>query len=132
MPQIPVDELPIEAVVVTHEKRAPPRVFHYPAREILHHPLWIVEVEGILAREPAHGECLRNPFLGDGLQPAVEDLVQSFPYNHSAKANHAVVAWDGAVSFDVHHHIRHGTHSEFMLPITASSSTLHRLRSPGR
>src|SRR5262249_18450884 len=110
-----VNELPIEAVVVTHEQRATFGVFLYPARKALHHALRIIEAESILACESTDRESVWNPFLGDWLQPAIEGMLQPFPHQHGTKANHAIVAWDGAISLHVHHDICHRGHSKFAL-----------------
>jgi hypothetical protein len=52
VPEIPVDELPIETIVVTHEQSSAFRVFPYPTREVLHHAQRIVEAECIAPCEP--------------------------------------------------------------------------------
>jgi hypothetical protein len=72
VPEIPVDELPIETIVVTHEQCSAFRVFPYPTREVLHHAQRIVEAECIAPCEPADGESLGNPFVRNGPEPTIK------------------------------------------------------------
>jgi hypothetical protein len=66
-----------------------------------------VGAKSIFTREPTDGESVWNPIIGDWLQPAIEDVLQPRHHKYGAKADHAVVAWDGAISLYVHHYIRH-------------------------
>src|SRR5262245_30306157 len=56
MVKVPVDELPVEAVVVGDEEAAAFAVGLKPVAKSLHHGIWIVESEALLAREAADGE----------------------------------------------------------------------------
>src|SRR5271157_2166670 len=107
MPKVPVDELPIEAVVVAYEDCLPAGILLKPARKILHRRPWVVEAQCFLARETAHGERFRYPSVRYGLQLPMECVLKPILHQHSAKANHAVVARYGAVSLHVHHYICH-------------------------
>src|SRR5262245_59780543 len=111
MPQIPVDELPIEAVVVADEVWPAPGLLLDPGGEGGHHLGRLVEGQRLLARETAHRQRLRNPFLGYGLEAAVQSLIEAFPDDHGAEADHAVVTGDRPVGFHIHHYVGHSTPS---------------------
>src|SRR5215831_3351247 len=113
VPEVPINELPIEAVVVAHEHHATFRISLYPTREVFHHGFRIVKAESILARKPSDRESIRTPTLRNWFQPAIEGVLQPLPNEHSTKANHAVVPWDGAIGLHIHHYICHRAYSEF-------------------
>ena|SRR5215475_2763978 len=107
VPEVPVNKLPIETVVVANEKCATFGVLVRPAGEVLHHAFRIVKAQSIFTREPTDGQSVGYPIIGNWLQPAIEDVLQPCPHKYGAKADHAVVAGDGAVRFYVHHYIGH-------------------------
>ncbi len=74
MMKIPIDELPIEAIVVGDEERTPIAVVGDPGREVLHNGFRIVKRKRVLARKSADGECFGYPLFGDGFEFAVERL----------------------------------------------------------
>src|SRR5262245_38907759 len=61
VPEVPINELPIEAVVVAHEQHAAFRASLYPTREVFHHGLRIVKIQSLLAREPSHRQRVGTP-----------------------------------------------------------------------
>src|ERR1700686_239155 len=70
MPEIPVDELPIEAVVVADEEGPRAGVLGHPPCEFFHHLGGLVEPQGLLPREAADGESVWNPLVGNRLLTA--------------------------------------------------------------
>src|SRR5262245_4852032 len=107
MPEIPAYEGKIEAVVVADEEGATLDVACNPARECFHDALRIIEGQRLCAREAGDCQRLRDPLLGNRLKAAIEARLQYVAYQHSAEADHAVVAGDRTVRLHVHHHIGH-------------------------
>src|SRR5262249_24970473 len=69
VPEVRIDELPIETVLVTHEQCSAFGIFLGPAREAFHDALRVIKAESIFAREPTDGESVWNPIVRDWLQP---------------------------------------------------------------
>ena len=105
--EVPVDELPVEAVVVGNEHGLTTADLGNPVGELLHHGLRVVELQRLFPRETAHLECLGNPLVGDRLQPSVERPVQGRFDHDGPEADHRIVARDRAVRFHVHHDVGH-------------------------
>src|SRR5215831_21171759 len=98
-PEVPVDELPIETVVVAHEQCAALAMLGNPAAEVRHHGFGIVEGKRLFARERADRERLGYPLLGNGPQAAIEGLLLSLPHPPRTETDHTVVARDRPVRF---------------------------------
>lgn len=105
--EVPVDELPIETVVVGDEDRMSLGNCRNPGLEFGHDRFRIVELQGLLARETADSEGFGDPFVRDGFETSVEGLVQRRFDDDGAEADHGIVAGDGAVGFDVDHNETH-------------------------
>src|SRR5205085_3445574 len=63
----------------------------------------------LFARVTTHGQCLRDPFLRNGLKPPIEGLVEPFVHQHGTEADHAVIAGYGPVGLYVDHEVAHHT-----------------------
>src|SRR4029077_19887618 len=109
VPEIPVDELPIEPVVITDEEWTPLASLVHPHGEILHHLLGIVERHRLFARVTTHGQGLRNPSLRNGLKPPIEGLVEPLVHQHGTEADHAEISGYGPVGLYVDHKVAHHT-----------------------
>src|SRR5262252_484492 len=91
MPEIPVYELPVEAVVVADEEHATGGVLLEPVVELLHDPRGLRECQCLLAREAADGKRLWDPVLRDRLETSVEASIERLLDHHGGEADHAVV-----------------------------------------
>ena len=76
MVEVPVDELPIETVVVGDEDGRH-RIDLDPVVELLHHGLGIVELERLVAVNPLNCKASGKPAVGDRFELAVERLVRA-------------------------------------------------------
>ena len=111
MMEVPVHELPVEAVVVGNEESAPSGMLFEPLPEVRHDLGGIVEPEGFLTGESADREGFRDEAIRNGLQPTVEGLFQSRLNDDGAEGDHGIVAGDGAIGFNVDHDVGHGEKS---------------------
>ena len=105
--EVPVDELPVEAVVVGNEVGTPFAVGGNPGGEPLHHGFGVVELERCFAAEAADGKRLRNPLLGDGFQLAVERFFEGGFDDDGTKADHGIIAWYRPIGFNIDHEVAH-------------------------
>ena len=105
--EVPVDELPVETVVVGNEHRTTAADLGDPVGELLHNRLRIVEPERFFPCEAAHLERLGNPFVRDRFQLPVERPVEGWLDHNGPEADHRIVARYRAVCFYVHHDVGH-------------------------
>src|SRR5437763_14311236 len=107
VPEIPVDELPIEAVVVAHEERPATGFLRDPSVEVLHDLRRIGKGKALVSGESADRERFRYPFLRDRFQPRVEASLEARLDHDCPEAGHAVVTRYRAVRFHIHHDVGH-------------------------
>jgi hypothetical protein len=105
--EVPVDELPIETVVVGNEQHAAFAIRLEPLVKALHDRLGIVEPETLLSREIADGQGLRDKRVGNWFELALESAFESRFHNDRPEGDHRVIARNGAVRFDVDHDVGH-------------------------
>src|SRR4051812_9808761 len=97
MMEIPVDELPIEPVVVGDEHRARKHVCLQPAAKISDYFFGSVKPQHFVPCEAADGKRFRNPLLGNRTDLPVKCFVKGWSDKHGAKADHRVIAGNWAV-----------------------------------
>ena len=86
--EIPVNELPIESVVVGDEHGATDGMLRQPSLELAHDGLGIGKRQRLLASKATDCERAGNPAFGNGANFAVECLGERRIYNHGAETNH--------------------------------------------
>ena len=107
MMKIPIDELPIEPIVIGDEERTPAAVGLDPGIELIHDGFGVGKLERFLAGESADGERLREPFVGNWLQFAVKRLLERWFDDDGTEADHRVVARYRTIGFDIDHDVAH-------------------------
>src|ERR1700757_3988675 len=91
MPEIPINELPIETIIVTDEERAAFGPFFHPSAKTVHYGAGVVKVERLFTCKAADGQRIGHPFIRDWLQASVKNVVKISRNKNSAKTDHAVV-----------------------------------------
>src|SRR4051794_34378021 len=104
--EVPVDELPVEAVVVGYEHRAARRVVGDPRLELPHDVARVWEGQRLLARYLADRQGFGDELIGDRSKAPGERALQARLDDDRAKPDHRVAARDWAVRFDIHHEER--------------------------
>lgn len=105
--EVPVDELPVKAVVVGNKHDSVGTVGSEPAVKRLHYAPGIVEGQALLTREAADGQGFGVVGVGDRLELTVEGAVKRRLNDNRPETDHGVVDGDGAVGFDIDHKVRH-------------------------
>src|SRR5262249_52010686 len=106
-PEIPINELPIETIVIADEERAAFSPLLHPSAKTVHYSARVVKVERLFTCEAADGQRIGHPFIGDRPQAPVKDAVKRIRNKNSAKTDHAVVARNRSVCLYIYHHVRH-------------------------
>ena len=88
--EVPVDELPVEAVVVGDEDRASRGVLADPVRELAHHVTRSRERQGVCTRETADRKGGRDELLGDRPQASIERALRTRLDHHRPDRHHRV------------------------------------------
>src|SRR5207344_3091214 len=99
--EVPIDELPVEAVVVGDEnERLLAKAFE-PGCKSMHHLSRVVERRDLLAGEAADVERFGDPEPRDGPETCIKSSREPGLDRHRAEADHGVVSGDRAVRLDV-------------------------------
>lgn len=105
--EVPVDELPIESIIVRDEHDTPLAVGRQPFVELFHDAFRVVEFEALVSCESADSERVRDELFGDRFELPVKRAVQFRFDDHRTEADHRVVARNRTIGFNVNHDIRH-------------------------
>src|SRR5262245_42910581 len=102
--EIPVNELPIESVVIRDEETSTRGVDPQPVAETFHDRLGVVKLETLVPAEPAHRQGFGDEVARDGLELCIKGPIERRVDDDRSEANHRIVAGYRTVGFDIYHY----------------------------
>ena len=109
MMEIPANEHPIKAIIITDKYWSVFTNLFQPLSEIVHNKCRLFKGEGFFSWMPWHRQCFRNIFIRDGFQLTLKSLIQMFIDQYSSKRNHRIISGNWTIAFNIYHYIRHNT-----------------------